>query len=260
MSRIVPSQVCALISRLFPDLDGEKAEKGQHGIRRAADVKAVLDLIERMPGELIRLPAGDEALFWANVSALRTQWEDRVKANGHHNVFAKPLTESEHTPPFEIKRLLAKCPDEAPAPQTTGLDFLPDTDFRDGLRTDISSTTSSLLNHEYKASTVLAGSVVEALLLWALEQTGAAAVAAAAPKAPTKPFNAWLLGEMILAAYACQLISDGTRTQAQLAQNFRNLIHPGRQARLGEKCDRGTALGALSAVERVAADLLKKFP
>jgi hypothetical protein len=61
-------------------------------------------------------------------------------------------------------------------------------------------------------------------------------------------------------AHACDLITDDSKAQATLAQNFRNLIHPGRQARLGEKCDRGTAYAALAAVERVAADLAKKFP
>jgi len=37
---------------------------------------------------------------------------------------------------------------------------------------------------------------------------------------------------MIKVAHVCKLISDNTRKQAELAQNCRNLIHPGRQARL----------------------------
>src|ERR1022692_3824160 len=167
MAHAVPSQVCNFIVKIFPDLDAEPAEKGQHGNRRATDVRAVLDLLGRIPDELIRLSADDDALFWANASALRNAWEDRVPSTNH--LLARPLSGAEHTSLFEVKRLLAKCPDEAPAVQTTGLEFLPNDRFRDGLRTDISSANSALLNHEYKAASVLGGSVVEALLLWGLE-------------------------------------------------------------------------------------------
>jgi len=52
-----------------------------------------------------------------------------------------------------------------------------------------------------------------------------------------------------------KLISDDTAKLVRLAKDFRNLIHPGRAARLGQKCDRATALGALAAMEAVARDL-----
>jgi hypothetical protein len=116
------------------------------------------------------------------------------------------------------------------------------------------------MNHEYKAALVLGGSVVEALLLWGLEKEGEPKVKATAKGAPANALNEWTLGQMIEATHACKLISDNTRKQAELAQNFRNLIHPGRQARLQETCDRGSALGTLAAVEKIAVDLTKKFP
>jgi len=258
MAHAVPSQVCDLIAEIFPDLATEQAAMGQSGNRRANDVRAVLDLLARIPEELIRLSAKDSALFWANLSALRNEWEDRNPSN--NQVFSRPIGRAEHTSLFEIKRLLAKCPDEASAPDTTGLKFLPDDLFREGLRTDLSSANSALMNHEYKATAVLGGSVVEALLLWALEQEGEPKVRATAKGAPKKGLNHWELGPMIEAAHACKLISDVTKQQAELAQNFRNLIHPGRQARLQETCDRGSALGTLAAVEKVAVDLAKRFP
>jgi hypothetical protein len=68
-----------------------------------------------------------------------------------------------------------------------------------------------------------------------------------------------MLSDLIAAADACQLIGPDTKRQAELAQNYRNLIHPGRQARLEQQCDRGTALGALAAAERIAVDLDRKF-
>ena len=64
---------------------------------------------------------------------------------------------------------------------------------------------------------------------------------------------------MIEAAFVCQLISSNKRKQAELAQNYRNLIHPGRQARLGEVCDRGSAFDALAALKKIAADLKAKL-
>jgi hypothetical protein len=64
-----------------------------------------------------------------------------------------------------IRRALAACPDESPAPETRELAFIEDTELRDGLRLDISAINRALSNSEWKAATVLAGSVVEALLL-----------------------------------------------------------------------------------------------
>lgn len=258
MAHAVPSQVCELIVQLFPELHAEQSQPGQHGIYQATAVRAVLDLLARIPEELIRLSASESALFWANTSALRNAWEDRNVS--YSQVSVRPLGRTEHTFLYEIARLLAKCPDEAPTAKTVGLEFIPDLPLREALRTDISAANSALMNHEYKAATVIAGSVVEALLLWALETYGDANVRAAVRGVPPEPLNKWMLGSMVPAAHACKLVTDDTRKQAELAQNFRNLIHPGRQARLQEKCDRGSALATLAAVERVAVDLANKFP
>jgi hypothetical protein len=46
-----------------------------------------------------------------------------------------------------------------------------------------------------------------------------------------------------------------TATQAKLAKDFRNPIHPGRAARLEQKCQRPDALSALAALEHVVRDL-----
>jgi hypothetical protein len=46
-----------------------------------------------------------------------------------------------------------------------------------------------------------------------------------------------------------------TYAAAKLAQNFRNLIHPGRADRDNQVCDRGTAYSAIGALEHVIRDL-----
>jgi hypothetical protein len=99
---------------------------------------------------------------------------------------------------------------------------------------------------------VLAGAAVEALLLWAITNKKASndiekarrSVIAMASRDP----NNWVLDGYIKVARALGLIEDETEKQADLAKDFRNLIHPGRSARLAKVCDRGTALSALAAV------------
>jgi hypothetical protein len=142
MAHMVPSQVCDLMRKLFPDLDAESARQSHQTIRRATDVRPVLDLLALIPRELIRLSADDFALYVANTSALRNAREDRNQSN--NQVFARSLANAQHTTLFEIGRLLAKCPDEAPAVQTTGLEFIPDARYREALRADISSADLSL--------------------------------------------------------------------------------------------------------------------
>ena len=65
----------------------------------------------------------------------------------------------------------------------------------------------------------------------------------------------WHLHEYVEVAAHLKLIEGDTAKLVRLTKDFRNLIHPGRAARLGQKCDRSTALTALAAVEAVARDL-----
>jgi hypothetical protein len=162
-----------------------------------------------------------------------------------------------------LRRTLAKCPDEVPSPGTTELVFIVDTELRESIRRDISAANQDMVNAEWKGATVLAGSATEALLLWGMKQKAepiAAAVTAlvAAGTLPQKPRSnpeRWSFIELIEVALHLALITPETATQARLGKDFRNLIHPGRAARLGQVCDRATALSALAAVEHVVRDL-----
>jgi hypothetical protein len=70
-----------------------------------------------------------------------------------------------------------------------------------------------------------------------------------------KPLAEWSLGEYINGAEQLGLIANDTAALARQAQDFRNLIHPGRSVRLGTSCDMGSSLAALAAVELVVRDL-----
>jgi len=63
------------------------------------------------------------------------------------------------------------------------------------------------------------------------------------------------LGELIQAAATANLISTSTATQAGLAQDARNLVHPGRVARKGVACSKATALTAHAGLFTVIQDL-----
>jgi hypothetical protein len=101
---------------------------------------------------------------------------------------------------------------------------------------------------------ILAGSTIEALLLWRLKQEdpknlqNKAAINA-------NQLDRMDLHHLIDVSKIMGIIKTETVTLALLAKGFRNLIHPGRSIRLGEKCNRGTAYTALAALEHVVNNL-----
>jgi hypothetical protein len=72
---------------------------------------------------------------------------------------------------------------------------------------------------------------------------------------PSNNPEEWVLHNYIEVAAHLGIIRTDTVTEARLAKDFRNLIHSGRAQRLGQKCDRGTALASVAALEHVVRDL-----
>jgi hypothetical protein len=72
---------------------------------------------------------------------------------------------------------------------------------------------------------------------------------------PDNNIDNWTLQHFIEVAADLHLLAPDTYSAARLAQNFRNLIHPGRANRLAQTCDRGTAYSAVGALEHVIRDL-----
>jgi hypothetical protein len=96
---------------------------------------------------------------------------------------------------------------------------------------------------------------METLLLWSIERAGITAPIEGMRKNANPSPEYWTLEDYLTAAEIRKLIKPDTIVQARLAQNFRNLIHPGRAKRLAQACNRGTALGAIAAVELIVVDL-----
>jgi hypothetical protein len=143
------------------------------------------------------------------------------------------------------------------------LPFITDATLRESLRLDIEHVGRVLAYGEWKATTVLAGSVIEALLLWKLGTLPAADVEAAAKTArnwkTVKPLNEWHLPDYIEVAAIVPttnpVIVADTADLLRVVKNFRNLIHPGRAERLAQTCDKRTAYAAVAGMEGVVIDL-----
>ncbi len=261
MPMVVPSQVVRFIERAFPGVAEQRPSIIGH--TSAPTLRSLVRLLDAIPSHLMPGDAEDFANLTIATEAARyclARWEHHTNEGEFGDIY--PL----HRHPLLIIRdVLGRCKDEAPTPETTGLEFVDDSELRNQLRSDMSAAVSALQISQFKTATVLAGSVMEALLLWALEKTTRPVVDAAfsavnRPIPSTKPFVEWMLGHYIEAAEVAGLIDQDTASQARLAQNFRNLIHPGKAIRRREQCDRGTALGALAGMERVASKLKARFP
>lgn len=260
MPRVVPSQVVSLLDQSYGQ--PPQGRFGPLDFNNGSTLDAIANLIDQIPSELITLNAADYNALTACSAAMK-DWVARWRIGGNVGTLDKVRGyQGQHVLTL-LRAMLVKCPDEAPAAQTVGLDFIADEAYRNQLRTDISAAYSAERNGEWKAATVLGGSVVEALLLWALQQQIAQQVTAAADNAqkagfpikPAEPLERWALAQYIEVAARMNVISADTATQARLTKDFRNLIHPGRAVRLGQQCSRATALTALAGIEHVVDDL-----
>jgi len=267
MRRVVPSEIVNLIDKLFPWAKGNKPHLLT--VDYSDQAAALIDLVDQIPSELFVLDSDRYAEFVSSriaVLARIQKWRspDRTTRMGN---LASIQGLGNLNPVTMIRKALAECPDESTAVGTAELSFINDNDLRESLRRDISVVNSALANGEWKASTVLAGSVVEALLLWTLQQSPLTNVTSAAEelvdaktlkRKPSANLEDWFLPELIEVAAHLEVIKDDTAIQTRLAKNYRNLIHPGRTQRLGQICDRGTALAATAALERVVTDISQR--
>lgn len=263
MSRVVPSQIVTLIAQFFPQVLEQREHNNamNFGLDKMPHCTAILRLLAQVPPELIVLEGPRYTEFEyaiAAVDAALKHW------SSHQDWLLQSVPQFRNLSPIRlIYDGLRLCPDEFPTPATADLAFITDAGFRENLRLDLSAVNADLVNGEWKGATVLAGSLCEALLLWALQQQPPEAVIAAVAALVPNPINRrpaanledWGLHEYIEVAASLRLISTDTAAQVRLAKNYRNLIHPGRAIREGQVCNRGTALAAAAAVHLIVTDL-----
>lgn len=251
MPRVVPSQVVEFVDKFFPSAARETGARvySPHTPADAPKLRALVELIRRIPEELLQLEP-EELIPYLTAMVTLDEWLQSPAD-------ITPWVDT-RSPAGALRATLSKCPDEFPAEATSDLRFIIDTELRLVLRNDVSAVERALANGEWKAATVFAGSVIEALLLWAIQDKGEPACQAAAAKAAPKADKnclRWDLDEYTRVAAELGIIKPVAVAAVDLARGFRNLIHPGRAQRLQQKCDRATALSAVAAMEHVVRDL-----
>ncbi len=248
MTKVVPSQIVSFIDRIYPT-----AKSTPNMTVYSADsavLGAIIDLADDLPLELLTISGDDYANYVFGLEAMQAaidRWNYRGGDDPPRNHDGKSAV-------YLVREALSKCPDQSPSVQTTALAFILDRQLAESIRLDIDSATSALHSNDFKAATVLSGSAMEALLLWKIQDVGITSPVAGMRRNIRPSPEEWFLEDYIMVAASLNLIKPSTVTQARLAQNFRNHIHPGRATRLAETCNRGTALGALAAVHLIVAD------
>jgi hypothetical protein len=271
MPRVLPSDVVRAADQMFNEMATNPNAFPHVTAAEVPSLVALVKLVESVPNELIVVEPRQYAGLMASIAYLQAM-SDVFQSKGVPSALPPRVRGFKENPVALIRAAMAACPDEAPSLRTAALPFIADPALRESIRLDISAANQDLANGEWKGATVLAGSAVETLLLWALQRhetqrQGALAAAGAALVAehrldhpPHTNREKWVLHEYIEVAAHLEIIAQETAAQARLVKDFRNLIHPGRAARLGQKCDRGTAFAAVAAVEFVVRDLTLAAP
>ncbi|HXT26636.1 MAG TPA: hypothetical protein VN749_17595 [Candidatus Eisenbacteria bacterium] len=231
MPRVVPSQVRAFIDQLPLRTMTDAISHNQVG---SARLSALLDLLEEIPEQLLTMDTDQYADFItakAQIQDILDVWTSNRNA-GHQ--LTTSLFHAKTDPVGRIRAALDQCPDESPAPGTAELRFITDADLRANLRNDLGAINVALSNGI--ATTTL--------------QT-ACTLTSTVPA----DLEDWVLHQYTEVAPHLGAIGPTTATEVRLARGFRNLIHPGRAQRLGQACDRGTALSCVAALEHVVRDL-----
>lgn len=133
----------------------------------------------------------------------------------------------------------------------TNFDFITDEDLRASLVADYSELVIALSNGAWKATHVLAGSIIEALLVDYL-------LAARNPGAKAKDPLKMDLSTLISECRTEGILSDRTEQLSSVVRDYRNLIHPGRLLRLGETVDESTAQVAKALVDIIVKEVEAK--
>jgi hypothetical protein len=270
MRPVVPRQIVALIDRLMPIGDGPNRGTTVLQSNYLGPVSAVLDLVDRLPPELVTLQ-GEELLdYLAAVACVRGA--ARLWASGMHDPPTLGVLSAlrQRNPMIIVRDALDKCPDDVPAPATQDLAFIDDGAFRELLRRDISGARRALSEGHWKMATVLCGSIVEALLLWttlraesktpgSVTQAAARATIANAPKKIIDQPDRMRLFDLIQVTLELGVLRDSSARVADGIRDFRNLIHPAVVQRSSMECGEGTAHASFGSIDLVVEDIKRWF-
>jgi hypothetical protein len=275
VAHIVPPDLVRFIDLAFPLLTENPSVPLTLSGQTVSLFSILLELLEEVPKSLVVLDSRDFATFCAARADIRSV-VDEFKGMSLREKSAQSALRLGPLPMFDglnsvalIRVQMVKCPEKIPAPGTSELTFIGDAPMRETLRLDISTVASALAHEEWKPATVLAGSVVEALLLWALgerksdlakgvtDAEGRGSFKLGKCPDPERLMH-WDLNDYVVVAESLREIGHETSIVLNQVRGFRNLVHPGRAQRLGQICTRGTAHIAFGAMLSLIDDLKKR--
>lgn len=130
-------------------------------------------------------------------------------------------------------------------------DFITAKEFRESLEADYAEMRRCFDVEGWKSTQVLAGSIVESLLVDYLASTNN-------PSRPSKDPLKIDLAEAIATCRNESVLTNRTGDLCSVIRSYRNLIHPGRMVRLGEPPpDRDSSSIALALVDIITKELAK---
>jgi hypothetical protein len=263
MQAVVPSQVVAAILKFFPTNEHEALTLRSNQL---SELMAIVRLIRRVPQELFTIPVEQYVELEQAIEII--EQSDRRLAHENHLYQINSVPQSSKSAIQVIYSVLSACHDSAPASSAVSLGFIADAKTRDSISREIGSVESAIRNGEWKAATVLVGSVIEALLLWRLRQLTENEVSDAVDRCHRtgalkhKPkwseLLKWSLPEMIETSAELSVLRPNTVSEARQSKDFRNLIHPGRVLASAAECNRGTAFSAVAALDFIVGDLARQ--
>lgn len=245
MRRVQPSTIIDYIDGAFPEVV-RKSGAVTTPYDRVAELKVLLRFVDDLDAAF--LPAEKEPLVKLLVASEKIRnhvqgWDTHGSGYGGN---LRGDSDRQNSV-FVIREVLRfHCREMAVPEATAGLEFIDDPEYRQRLREDVASAESSFEDGQFKASTVLAGGVIEALILFELQGRSEDIQD---PTLGPKRLDERTLGELLKIARSLNLFSDEALRAAELAKDFRNLIHPGRELRKAATCTRGTARSALAAMD-----------
>ncbi len=271
MARVTPRRIIAVIEKSFPWIvDGNKSNLIHP--TSTPQLRMIADLSRELPAELRPQDPDAYTEFIGAVAAIEGAVAMWAGLSSRETTSLHPLDAFKGRAAVVVLRdALLTCPEEAIASTTRELEFISDPQLRESIRKDLSQSRRALDRGDFKAATVLAGAAVEALLLHTLEgiseprrqmarkawgSDGKRSSDARPRKGdPPADLGDWTLVELTWVARYCDAISAEAAAAADVARDYRNLIHPGKARRLSVPADEGTAHSAFGAAVRVAAEL-----
>src|SRR5208337_4151551 len=231
--RMLPTDVVSAIDAELPWAQNPQVnlnKRGELRFRALEIVPGILRLVDRIPDELLAgLSSEDMRRFVLAETALREAVE---RARNSVNSFDWPRL-SDNTDCVEaLRNVLAKCPDQAPSESSKELTFIQEEAFRATLGVDLGSAERAVPAGEWKTATVLAASVAEALLLWAIQQQSlsdrSAAIGRAAANGKVKKSlpaddlvsGDWMFHHYIEVAFELGQIDERTANRCRDAKGY----------------------------------------